>query len=327
VDVADYLQMDGLQLMLFEDGVFGGRVFMGMPASDYIMADEDFLGFFGGVSLVGRPFKGNRSRVTYARYEDESESNADDHAFLDIYQQAMDELSVRSYLSIMNGDVRMGGVDLYYVSLEEKVFDATLGVRRWGDYTTETRAYSPLIQVLGDREPYTTAYGRFTTQFLPMWYLSPGAMIRRPDDSNVTNLDFDRYDVSLIFEPFDALNASVALEHWNVGDSDRFYGVSGDIRYRYRKLWELSLGAAYVDYTYTQLSDLSVFTDDNAFPQIIEPLDGTRVEQTPNAYTYYLRGRWSFTEKTALRISGEIEDDSFEEDLSYRIRTSIEVRL
>jgi hypothetical protein len=63
------------------------------------------------------------------------------------------------------------------------------------------------------------------------------------------------------------------------------------------------------------------------FPAIIQPLDGTRVEQTPYAFTYYLRGRWNITEKTALRLSGEIEDDSFEDDLSYRVRTSFEVRL
>ena len=324
VDVADYLQMDGLQLMLYEDGIFGGRVFMGMPAGDYTSIDDDFRGFFGGVSLVGRPFKGNRSRATYARYEDESESGADDHAFVDLYQQVMDELSIRSYLSIMNGDVRMGGADLYYVSLEEKVFDAAFGVRRWGDYTIETRAYSPLIQVLGDNEPYTTAYGRLTTQLMPMIYLSPGAMIRRPDDSNAGNLDFDRYDINLIFEPFDALSVSAAFEHWDVEGDERFQGVSGDIRYRHRKLWELSVGAAYADYTYLRLPDLSLVavTGDTRVTE-----DGTRIETSPYVYTYYLRGRWKLSEKTALRISGEVEDESDADDLAYRIRTSFEVRL
>jgi hypothetical protein len=227
----------------------------------------------------------------------------------------------------MNEEVRMGGADLVYVSMSDYAFDAVLGVQRWGDYVADSRAYSPLEEVLGGLEPYTVAYGRFTAETLPWLYVSPGAMLRAPDEENQTNRQFERYDVSFILEPSRDLSATATAEYWDVDGGDRFFGFSGDIRYRYRRLWELTLGTAYADYTYTQLSDLSVFTDDNVFPAIIQPLDGTRVEQTPYAFTYYLRGRWNITEKTALRLSGEIEDDSFEDDLSYRVRTSFEVRL
>ncbi|MBT8041550.1 MAG: hypothetical protein HKP10_05835 [Kiritimatiellales bacterium] len=324
VDVADYIQMDGLQAMFHESRKLGGRAFFGQPVSYYSSVSSDL---FGGVSLVGTPWSGNRSRVTYARYEDDSEGASDDHYFLDVRQQMSEEFRTRGYLSVMNEDVRMGGVDFIYISLEEKVFDATVGVRRWGDYKAETRAYSPLFDVLGDQEPYSTAYGRLTTELLPWLYLSPGAMMRRPDDSDATNRRFERYDLNFIFEPSDALSASVALEYWDVENDDRFFGLSGDIRYRYRKLWELSVGAAYVDYTYKQLSDVSVFTDDDPIVPVIDPLDGTRVERSPNAFTYYLRGKWNLSENTALRLSGEIEDDSDEDDLGYRVRTSFEVRL
>lgn len=324
VDVADYIQMDGLQALLFEKQAIGGRVFAGRPASDYTSVSGDL---FMGASLVGRPWKGNQSRATYARYEDDSESAADDHFFLDVYQQVADELRARGYLSVMNEDIRMGGADLFYVSLEEKVFDVAMGIRRWGDYNAYSRVYSPLIEALGDQEPYTTAYGRFTTQIMPTLYLSPGAMTRRPDESDATNRDFDRYDISLIYEPWEALSTTLAVEYWNVENEESFVGLSGDIRYRYRKLWDIALGAAYVDYTYYQLSDISVFTDDNVSPPIVQPLDGTRVERSPNAYTYFLRAKWNLTERMALRLSGEIEDDSTENDLSLRVRTSIEVRL
>ena len=321
VDVADYIQMDGLQAMLFEQKRLGGRVFVGKPVSDYSSVSGDA---FFGASLVGKPWEGNRSRFTYARYEDDSVSAADDHYFLDVRQQVKESIRSRAYLSVMNEDVRMGGLDLFYVSLEEKVFDVAMGVRRWGEYNADTRVYSPLVAVLGEQEPYTTAYGRFTTQIMPLLYLSPGAMTRQPDHSDATNQRFERYDISLVFEPTESLSGSVAVEYWDVEDDDRFFGLSGDIRYRYRKLWELSAGAAYVDYTYSQFSDFSVVTKDGL---VVANLDGTKVERSPNAFTYFLRGKWKITQNTAWRLSGEVEDDSDEDDLGYRIRTSFEVRL
>jgi hypothetical protein len=282
---------------------------------------------FLGASVVGRPWEGNQSRVTYARYQDDGASANDDHFFLDVKQQLGEEVRGRSYLSVMNEDIRMGGADLYYASLADRVLDAVLGVQRWGDYDAGSRVYSPLEDIMGDVEPYTMAHGRITTEVLSWLYLSPGAMVRQPDDSDATNRRFERYDLSFIFEPADGLSTTLAIEYWDVDENDRFFGLSGDIRYRHRKLWELTLGAAYVDYTYLQLADYSVLTDDNPAPAIIQPLDGTRVEQSPDAFTYYLRGKWNITERTALRISGEIEDDSDEDDLGYRVRTSFEVWL
>jgi len=149
-------------------------------------------------------------------------------------------------------------------------------------------------------------------------------MVRYPDESNYTNRGYERYDLNFIYEPFDAFNASIALEYWDVEDDDRFFGVSGDIRYRYRRIWEVSLGAAFLDYTYFQFSDFSLTADGGS---TIVGEDGTRVEVSPYAFTYFLRGRWNINQHLALRISGEIEDNSDEDDLGYRIRTSFEVRL
>ena len=66
--------------------------------------------------------------------------------------RSKERLRARAYLSIMNEDVRMGGADLFYMSLEEKVLDASLGIRRWGEYEANSRVYSPLVQALGALE-------------------------------------------------------------------------------------------------------------------------------------------------------------------------------
>ena len=321
VDVADYIQMDGMQAMLFEKKTLGGRVFFGKPVSYYSSTHDDL---FGGVSVVGRPWSGNRSRVTYARYQDDSVDKNDDHFFFNIKQEVTEELRTRAYLSLMNGDMRMGGTDLYYMSFEEKMFDASVGVRYWGNYDADTRAYSPLVQTLGELNSYTTGYGQFTAQLLPWLYISPGVIVRHSDDKNATNTSYERYNASLIFEPYEALSASLSVEYWDPDNDDRFYGISGDVRYRYEKLWELSAGAAYVDYTYFQFSDFSQVPDGTGTSVSI---DGTRVEVSPNAYTYYLRGKWKITKNLSWRVSGEIEDDSEEDDLGYRFRTCIEVKL
>ncbi|HSR87389.1 MAG TPA: hypothetical protein VLL07_00425 [Pontiella sp.] len=321
VDIADYIQMDGVQGMLFENKKLGGRVFAGKPVSYYSSTSGDL---FAGASLVGRPWEGNRSRITYARYDDDTASAVDDHYFLDVRQQILEEVRTRAYLSVMNEDVRMGGLDLYYMSLSDRVLDAELGIRRWGNFDADTRAYSPLVQALGDLEAYTTGYGRVTSQLLAWLYLSPGIYVRHSDDSDDTNRSYEKYDLSLIFEPTDALNATIALEYWDVDDDDRFFGVTGDIRYRHRKIWEASLGVAYVDYTYYQFSDFTVSADGGS---IVVGSDGTRTETSPDAFSYFLRGKWNISENMTMRVSGEIEDDSTEDDLGYRVRTSFEVRL
>jgi hypothetical protein len=148
--------------------------------------------------------------------------------------------------------------------------------------------------------------------------------LRYPDDSDETNRRYERYDISLIYEPTDALSTTVALEYWDVEDDDQFFGLTGDIRYRHRKIWEASLGAAYLDYTYYQFSDFTISADGGA---IVVGSDGTRTEASPFAFSYFLRGKWNIDKNMALRISGEIEDDSTEDDLGYRIRSSFEVRL
>lgn len=321
VDIANYIQMDGAQVMLFENKDIGGRVFLGQPVSYYSSISGDL---FGGVSLVGRPWEGNQSRATYARYFDDSIGEADNNYFFDVRQQMAEQVRARTYLSVINEGVQMAGIDCSYVSFEEKVFDAAVGVRYWGDFDAHTRAYSPMTQVLGSLNPYVTAYGRFTQQILPWFYLSPGAILRYTDEPTPTSQGYERYDLSFIFEPTESISATIATEYWDVEDGDRFLGLSGDVRYRYKRIWDVAAGAAYVDYTYFQFSDFSLTADGGS---TIAADDGTRIEVSPFAFTYFLRASWNIGKHVTLRASGELEDDSDEDDIGYRLRTSIGVRL
>ncbi|MDF7798469.1 hypothetical protein P4C99_03295 [Pontiellaceae bacterium B1224] len=321
VDIADYIQMDGMQAMLFENKQLGGRVFGGKPVSYYSSVSGDL---FGGISLVGKPWDGNRSRATYARYYDDSVGEADNNYFFDVRQQMGEEVRARSYLSVINEGVQMAGLDFYYTSFGEKVFDAVVGARYWGEFDAYTRVYSPLVQTLGAQNPYATAYGRFTSQLTSWLYLSPGAMLRYTDEPDYTNQGFGVYDLSFIFEPSEALSANISFEYWDVEDGDQFMGLSGDIRYRYRRIWDISLGAAYADYTYFQFSDFSLTADGGS---TIVADDGTRVEVSPYSFTYFLRAKWNVGEHIVLSAAGEIEDDSEANDVGYRFRTSIGVRL
>ncbi len=61
IDVADYLTVDGAQAILFENGDLGGRVYVGAPVN-YYSSDSEHIAF--GASVVGKPWDGNRTRVT-----------------------------------------------------------------------------------------------------------------------------------------------------------------------------------------------------------------------------------------------------------------------
>ncbi|MEI6809443.1 MAG: hypothetical protein WCN95_12040 [bacterium] len=320
VETADSLHIDGGQLMAFENGWLGGRVYFGRPVSYYSSVDGDWA---GGLSLIGRPWAENQTRLTYVCYHDESVAVDDERYSLDMRQQLPWSLANRLQVSALNGRFETAGLDLFYAPAESDL-DASLGVRRWGGVMGESREYSPLASVLGNREPYTYVRGTVSKSILPWLYISPGVTLRIVEGSeDLNNRDYVRYDLALACEPDKAWSASVAGEYWDVDHGDRFFGVSGEVRYRHAKIWEISAGAGYFRYVYDQYSDFEGTIDAG---DVRISGDGTVFESSPDSYSYYMSVKWNVTRAVSLQLRGEIEDNSETEDLSYRGRTSVAVR-
>jgi len=321
IDVADYLQIDGGQVTLFENGPLGGRFYFGQPVSYYTSVSGDLA---GGLSLAGRPWTGNQTRFTYSEFCDDSEGQADQNYFIDFQQELSETLRTRAQMSILNDEFRMAQLDSSWFAPDGNT-DLHVGVSRWGQFDAKTRAYSPLYNQLGTQQPYTYLYTRLAYAFNPRWMLSPGVSYRLADssDQNFNNRNYGDYDLTLTYEPVKAVSSSLSVQYWDVDGGDSFLGLSGEVRYRYRRLWEVSIGSAYVDYTYQSYSDLSYSINGGS---TVLHADGSVTEETPYTLTYFLRTKWNVTRRLVLRLQGDIEDRKGAEDLAFRGRGSVEVR-
>jgi len=321
VEVADYLQLDGGQVMVNENGPIGGRIYLGHPVSYYTSVSDDYA---VGASVIGRPFAGNQSRFTFSRYSDDSEDGADNNYYLDVRQMVSETLRTRGQLSMLNDEYRMAQADMFYLS-EDGETDFSLGGSYWGSFDANTRVYSPLYRVLGEMDPYTYVYSRLTQQIAPHWLLSPGLSIKMADegDNPQSNRDYENYDLTLIYQPNRTFNASLAAEYWVVDQSDSFLGFSGELRYRKGRIWEVSGGAYYAQYTYDTYSDISYVSSGG---QTVFSENGSIVEESPFVKTYFIRGKWRMIKWLTGRAQFDVEDDDMVEDLSYRVRVSVEVR-
>jgi hypothetical protein len=323
VDVADYLHLDGGQAILFEDRVFGGRAYYGQPVSYYTSVSGDWA---GGFSLVGRPWSGNRARLTFAEYHDDSENGSDRNYFVDVWQEVSDVARTRAQVSVLNDEFRMARLDFSCFASDGSA-DAHVGCSRWGEFDARTRMYSPLYQALGPQEPYTYAYARVAYEMHPSLMVSPGVAFRFADrgGNDYANRDYSDYDLTFSFEPRrSAFSSSVSVKYWDIENGDDFVGLSGDVRYRRGRVWEVSGGAEYVQYTYQSYSDISYSVNDG---QTVISEDGTVAEETPYSIAYFLRTKWNVTRHLALKLQGDVEDSEVSPDLALRIRGTVEVRL
>ena len=319
VDVAESLHIDGIQFRFSEDGVFGGRVFFGLPVSYYSDVNHDNA---AGASIVGRPWYGNKLRVTTTLYSDNSEDVVDFHHALDVNQRFNGDLRARLRGAVLNDEMNRVGADAFYFP-GDLDFDCVGGVHRWGGLGDATRAYSPLYRILGRRDPYTYYYLRVYYNMLPWLWISPGAAFRsleHSSDGDSRNRNYANYDLTFVIEPFEGWSVSLAGEQWDVDGGDSFFDVSAEIEFRFHKLWEISAGADHVAYEYEQYSDYSY---SGSLGDIRISKDGASVESSPDAYTYFMRARWNVTKWLSLRLRGEIEDNSEEEEKTYRGRSTV----
>lgn len=317
---AQSLHLDGAELAIFERRALGGSLFGGQPVSYYTSVSGDFA---AGGSLVTRPWQGGQARVTLTQYHDDSVDEDDMRTAVDVRQNVDEELRLDGQCWLMDSDFEMAGLDLYYLPTVGGL-DGVIGGRRWGSFDATTRAYTPLTRVLGTQDEYTYVYGRVSQPIGNTFAVSPGAAMKQVDEANAQNRNYGHYDLTFTYEPSRAWSASVAGEYWDVEEGDRFAGVTGDLRYRYERIWELTAGSGYQTYEYVQLTDLSYSINGG---QMVLSSDGTRMEITPDSYTYYLRGRWNLSEMTSLRVRAEVEDNSEQEDLSLLGRLAMVVRL
>jgi len=322
IDVADYIQVDGGQLIVYEKGDIGGRIYAGMPVSYYSSVAGNFA---GGASMVGRPWTGNRSRFTYSEYYDDDAGESDRNYLIDVQQKITEEIRTRTRSSVLNDSFRYASFDLFCTPPDYES-NLRIGGSRWGDFDANTYVYSPLYAQFGDQQPYTYLYTQFDYSLGTKWMLSPGisTKINDGDKSDYSNRDYTDYQMTVIYEPIKPLSLSLSLEYWDVSDGDSFVGLSGDVRYRYLKLWEISAGTAYMDYTYNSYSDFSYSINNG---QTVFHDDGTVTQESPYSITYFLRMKWNIKPWLILRLQGDLEDDTAEADLSYRCRGSVEVRL
>jgi hypothetical protein len=321
VDIADYLQMDGGQALFYENGPVGGRVYFGVPVSYYTPVSGDFA---GGASVVGRPWTGNRTRFTWAEYYEDRQGGDDQNYFIDLQQEVTDSMRTHAQLSVLNDEFRMARLDGAFFAPDGNT-DLHVGGSRWGTFDAKTRAYSPLYNQLGGQQPYTYLYSRLSYAFSPKWMLSPGVSARLTDsgDEDYSNRDYRDYDLTLTFEPNKALSSSLSLQYWDVDEGESFLGLSGEVRYRHRRIWEVSVGSAYVDYTYQSYSDIAYSINGG---QTVFREDGTVTEESPYTFTYFARTKWNVTRKLILRLQGDIEDRKDAPDFGYRARGSVEVK-
>lgn len=322
VDIADYLHLDGAQLILLENENLGGRVYAGIPVSYYTSVSGDIA---AGVSLVMRPWGGNRTRLTYSRHEDESEDGSDNDYFLDAQQEIADTKRMRAQVSVLNGDFRLANLDVDCYSPDGET-DFRFGGSRGGEFSAETRFYSPLYSVLGEQTPFTYGYARLTQVLTRHLTLSPGVSSRITDngEANARNRDYNDFDLTLSFDPNNVFNSAISVDYWDTKGKDSFLGVSGEVRCRGGRKWDVSVGTAYLDYTYSSYSDISYSINGG---QTYLSSDGTVITETPYSYTYFIRAKWNLSRNLILKLRGDIEDNSASSDISYRGRGSIEVRL
>lgn len=321
IESSDYLHIDGARAMLFEKERLGAGGYYGKPVSYYSTLSGDRA---GGVWIQGRPWEGNRSRVTFAEY-DADDGETDRNYFMDSYQTLSDAARLSGQASLLNDEFRMARGDFSY-AVPGGSTDFYCGGSHWGEFDARTRAYSPLYNVLGEQQPATYAYARVAQQLTPKLLLTPGysCRIAEGDDKDYANRGYNDYDVALTYEPTKRVSASVSLDYWDLSEGDSFLGVSGEVRYRHNKIWEVSMGTSYADYSYNTYSDISYSMSGG---QTVFSEDGTVKVEDPNAYTYFLRFKWHITRKLIMRLQGDVEDESTSDDLAYRGRASVEVRL
>lgn len=265
---------------LFADEKLSLGLFYGRPVSYYSGTIDDWT---GGASISARPWSGNRSRLTYIYYNDHSGNLEDNYFAFDDWQRIGTAFRTHSRVTVLDGDFHTGSVDLRYYRIKNN-FDAFLTVSYWDGLAEETREFSPIFSVFGALEPYTYVTTGFTCMLTPWLSVSPTAAGRFVDanDTDLNNRNYGHYFLTFVLTPVQNWTFSISANYWEVNDGDRFWGTTGEIKYRSPHDWQVALGTSYMDWQYSVISD---FTYSLSSTDLTVNSDGTATQISPDVYT------------------------------------------
>ncbi len=307
VEDVGWLHIDGGFLRLYEKETISGSIFLGKPVSYYSSTSDDWT---AGYSINVLPWHGNKTRLSYVRYQDDQASRNDDLATLDTWQRFGEQTRAHGRLSFLDDQFQMAGIDVFYIAPDGS-YDVYMRLNRWGDLGNKSREYDPLTGILGNREQFTLLSVRSSFIIKPWLSISPGISSRIVDESDQDNRNrhFENYDCTFNVTPHDNWDASVSVNYWDVENSDHFFGLTGEIDYHKSKDWEVTVGTSYMAYEYH--FDITNYAR----------------ELSPDAYTLYTNAKIKITESITLKAELELEDNSYEAEDSLRFRTSLITRL
>jgi hypothetical protein len=226
-----------------------------------------------------------------------------------MWQRLGDRARVHGKLSFIDSDFDTLGLDVFYTA-QDGLYDAFVQLKQSGELGDESREYSPLAGILGEREEYTLLSAR-SNIFVKSWLtVSPGISIRHVDGTgrDYRNRQYEKYDITVNLAHHKHFNTSLSGNYWNVSDSDSFTGLSGQVNYHPSKVWDVTAGTAYLAYEYH--ADSGTYTS----------------EVSPDAYTFFANTKIKLTKSIKLKVELESEDNSYNPDDYFRFRTSLITR-
>ena len=288
---------------------FGGR-----PVTYYSGTHGD--GTFG-VSSTYRPTRSLKVRGKYYRYSDDSQNLDDDQAEIELWARRGSWAYFHGSLGTLDSDLKDLILDAKLIQHE---WDAYLIVRYYrllSEIDDHTIAFSPFFAVLDELEPFGRGEIRANKRFGQRLDVFAGVTVRREDasgdnDGDVSNSDYERYDAGVSVYPTEKWTATVAGEYWDVDQDRRFTGVTSEIAYEPWDVLMLSVGNAYGEYR----------------NEVYDSLQQRSFRESPDVITYFTTLRWRVRDDITFRTRLEVEDtdEDLEDDLLYRLQTSLGFR-
>ncbi|MBI2432393.1 MAG: hypothetical protein HYV26_05930 [Candidatus Hydrogenedentes bacterium] len=340
----DWYAFGGMRASLYEDAhddvLFGGGASYRVTDKtrvgiDFLRADDHrhlsrYQKYYNPVAALLRP--GYPRRV--------QEEVSDTEVALNLWHDFTPNVRLFSRFTINDSDA------------DEFLLDLTGYCEAW-DLTCEI-AYRHQLQRIGDRVSDLTAFYRVLgpeneygnllislhkplTQKLTL-SLEGELHDAKNDDWRTGNRDYWKGAAILsVDELATGLDASLALERWDVEDGEGVWAVTGEIRKTCNQ-WEFFAGADYERYrdelveynpAPSVLDRLGLWATPPVLPRftpLVWFVDTVEVDSRENIYSLYTGFDWSLHENQRLRSKISFEDDESDDSPYWRIQASYEIK-